>query len=84
MASPASVVNASDAGTRSEPRCGEGAGETSDFAVALMISLVAATSRAQRRSVQSTLAGRPARCSAAVAAGVFAMWRVWRDEHTYG
>jgi len=23
-------------------------------------------------------------CIAAVAAGVFAMWRVWRDEHTYG
>jgi uncharacterized RDD family membrane protein YckC len=23
-------------------------------------------------------------CLAAVAAGVFAMWRVWRDEHTYG
>ncbi len=23
-------------------------------------------------------------CIAAVAAGVFGMWRVWRDEHTYG
>jgi hypothetical protein len=23
-------------------------------------------------------------CIAAVAAGIFAMWRAWRDEHTYG